>query len=193
LEHLAKTVRAETPTLDALVNNASLQVCSYVASLTVREWEDTMNVNARAPLILSQKLLPALELVKGAIVNISSVHAIATSGEMAAYAASKAALLSLTRSMALEFGERGVRVNAVLPGAVNTDMLRAGLKRGRSCETTGIQLQDLASRHPVARIGDPSDIAKAVYFLADKRSSEFVTGQSIVVDGGALAQLGTES
>src|SRR5262245_56418043 len=93
------------------------------------EWDHIMATNVRAAYLLSSRLHPLLKAAKGGIVNVASVHAVATSPGMAAYAASKGALVSLTRAMALEFAADGIRVNAVLPGAVDTPMLAEGLKR----------------------------------------------------------------
>ena len=129
----------------------------------------------------------------GAIVNVSSVHAIATSANISAYAASKGGLLALTREMAIEFAPDNIRVNAVLPGAVDTPMLREGMKRGIFGDLS-IQerLDNLASKTVIGRIGAPREIAEAIYFLADDSHSSFITGQGLVVDGGATARLSTE-
>jgi len=95
--------------------------------------------------------------------------------------------------MALEFSGDDIRVNAVLPGAVDTPMLRAGLNRGTSPSfDQKAHLDHLASRHPLGRVGRPEDIARAILFLADNDQSSFMTGQALVVDGGATARLSTE-
>ena len=120
----------------------------------------------------------------GAIVNVSSVHAVATSPGVGSYAASKGGLLALTRSMAIEFADDNVRVNAILPGAVNTPMLYEHLDKER--------LENLARKTVNGRIGEPRELAHAIYFLADEEQSSFMTGQSILVDGGATAKLSTE-
>jgi NAD(P)-dependent dehydrogenase (short-subunit alcohol dehydrogenase family) len=129
----------------------------------------------------------------GAIVNVSSVHAIQTSVNIAAYAASKGGLLALTRAMAIEFAPDNIRVNAILPGAVDTPMLRAGLNRdhvqGSDIQT---RLDNLARKTVNGRIGTPDEIAQAIYFLADGERSSFMTGQAMIVDGGATARLSTE-
>ncbi len=129
----------------------------------------------------------------GAIVNLSSVHALATSANIAAYAASTGGVLALTRALAIELAPSAVRVNAVLPGAVDTDMLQSGLARVQF-GSDGIEsaLKVLAGKTPAGRIGRPEEIAETVYFLADAKGSSFITGQTIVVDGGATARLGTE-
>jgi NAD(P)-dependent dehydrogenase (short-subunit alcohol dehydrogenase family) len=124
---------------------------------------------------------------------VSSVHAVATSVEIAAYAASKGGSLALTRAMALEFARDGVRVNAVLPGAVDTPMLHAGLMRGHVAGgTLEERMADLAGRTVMGRIGAPEEIARTILFLADSTQSSFMTGQSVIVDGGATCRLSTE-
>jgi NAD(P)-dependent dehydrogenase (short-subunit alcohol dehydrogenase family) len=130
---------------------------------------------------------------RGSIVNVSSVHAIATSEGIAAYAASKGAIVALTRALALEFGRNKVRVNAVLPGAVDTPMLRAGLTRGHLKGKNASQLiRALGSKHVMGQVGAPEEIAEGILFLADPARSSFMTGQSLVIDGGATARLSTE-
>ena len=126
------------------------------------------------------------------MVNIGSVHAISTSRNIAAYASSKGGLAALTRAAALELGP-AIRVNSVLPGAVDTPMLRAGLNRAHlSSVTTSELMEQLAQRTVLRRIADPAEIAQSILFLADSERSSFITGQSIVVDGGAIAKLSTE-
>jgi glucose 1-dehydrogenase len=129
----------------------------------------------------------------GAIVNVSSVHAVATSTNIAAYAASKGGLLALTRAMAIEFAPDNVRVNAILPGAVDTPMLRNGMSRGH-LGGSGMteRLDNLARKTVNGRIGKPEEIASSIYFLADNGQSSFMTGQALIIDGGATARLSTE-
>jgi glucose 1-dehydrogenase len=126
-------------------------------------------------------------------VNVSSVHAVATSADIAAYAASKGASQALTRAMALEFARDGIRVNAILPGAVDTPMLHAGLMRGHvQGASVEERMADLGRRTVMGRVGKPEEIARAILFLADSEQSSFMTGQSMIVDGGATARLSTE-
>lgn len=179
--------------LHALVNNAAVQMCSPIVETSAAEIDRVMAVNVRAPMLLMRHALSMLERSGGAVVNVSSVHAVATSRDIAAYAASKGALVALTRAAALEFGERGVRVNAVLPGATDTPMLRAGLSRSHAgAGGMDERLTTLSRRHAVGRVGRAEEIARAIAFLADGGESGFVTGESLVVDGGALARLSTE-
>jgi NAD(P)-dependent dehydrogenase (short-subunit alcohol dehydrogenase family) len=180
--------------LHALINNAAVQIAKPLLQTSVAEWDAVMASNLRS-VFLSVKL--AFPLFKdaggGAVVNVSSVHAIATSTNIAAYAASKGGLLALTRAMAIEFAPDNIRVNAILPGAVDTPMLRSGLSRGH-LEGDSLQqrLDNLAFRTVNGRVGQPIEIARAIYFLADDQQSSFMTGQALVVDGGATARLSTE-
>lgn len=179
--------------LDALVNNAACQICKPISETTADEVDMIMACNVRSIFLSVQCALPLLKESGGSIVNISSVHAVATSSGIAAYAASKGALLALTRAMALEFGEMGVRCNAVLPGAVDTPMLHAGLSRGHA-NGNDVQkkLRGLGKKHVMGRVGKPVEIGQTILFLADNDRSSFMTGQSLVVDGGATARLSTE-
>jgi NAD(P)-dependent dehydrogenase (short-subunit alcohol dehydrogenase family) len=102
-------------------------------------------------------------------------------------------LLALTRAMAIEFAPDNIRVNAILPGAVDTPMLRAGLGRGHVSGGDILdRLDNLARKTVNGRIGKPDEIAHAIYFLADEEQSSYMTGQALVVDGGATARLSTE-
>lgn len=186
-------VRAHTPELHALVNNAALQVAKPIVDTSAEEWDAMMASNLRSVFLGAKLAYPLLKAGKGAIINVSSVHAIQTSANIAAYAASKGGLLALTRAMAIEFAPDNIRVNAVLPGAVDTQMLRAGLSRGHAgAGSLQDRLDNLARRTVNGRVGTPHEIATTIYFLADADRSSFMTGQSMVVDGGATARLSTE-
>ncbi len=183
-----------SPTLDVLVNNAAVQVAKPILETTVEEWDAVMASNLRSVFLFVKLAHPLLKARGGgAVVNVSSVHAIQTSANIAAYAASKGGLLALTRAMAIEFAPDNIRVNAILPGAVDTPMLRAGLGRGHVGHGDMQQrLDNLARRTVSGKVGKPEEIAQAIYFLADDEQSSFMTGQAMVVDGGATARLSTE-
>ena len=123
--------RAFTDRLHALVNNAAMQIAKPLLETSVEEWDAVMASNLRSVFLGIKLAHPLFKAAGGgAIVNVSSVHAVATSANIAAYAASKGGLLALTRAMAIEFAPDNIRCNAILPGAVDTPMLRAGLGRG---------------------------------------------------------------
>jgi glucose 1-dehydrogenase len=193
-EQIFKQARAFNPTLDALVNNAAVQVAKALVETTVEEWDAVMASNLRSAFLFVKLAHPLLKAAGGgAIVNVSSVHAIQTSVNIAAYAASKGGLLALTRALAIEFAPDDIRVNAILPGAVDTPMLRAGLGRGHAGQgDMQERLDNLARRTVSGKVGKPEEIAHAIYFLSDNEQSSFMTGQALVVDGGATARLSTE-
>ena len=183
---------ADLGRVDAIVNNAALHIAKPLADTTDEDWAAVLATNAAAPFVAIREAIPYLRASRGAIVNVSSVHAVATSAGLSAYAASKGALVALTRSAAIELGPHGVRVNAVLPGAVDTPMLRKDLGTRGSERGLDDPLADISRRTPLGRVGLPEEIASAVLFLADAERSSFVTGQALVVDGGVLARLGSE-
>lgn len=194
LESIFQQAQGFTDRLHALVNNAAVQIAKPLVETSVAEWDAVMASNLRS-VFLGIKLAHPLLLAAGggAIVNVSSVHAIATSANIAAYAASKGGLLALTRAVAIEFAGDNIRCNAILPGAVDTPMLRAGLNRGHVSGDDILQrLDNLARKTVNGRVGQPVEIAHAIYFLADQDQSSFMTGQALVVDGGATARLSTE-
>ncbi len=186
-------VSAVTSSLDAVVHNAAVQIAKPLIETTAEEWDLVMASNLRSVFLGAKMAYPLLKEGGGAIVNVSSVHAVATSADIAAYAASKGGLLALTRAMAIEFAPDEIRVNAILPGAVDTPMLRAGFDRGHLGEGNVLErLENLARKTVNGRVGQPEEIARSIYFLADNNQSSFITGQALIVDGGATARLSTE-
>jgi NAD(P)-dependent dehydrogenase (short-subunit alcohol dehydrogenase family) len=177
--------------LDAIVNNAAFQVNLPLLETSDQTWRDVFQVNLDAPFRLIRWAAPYLAERGGAIVNIGSVHSVATSSGVAAYAVSKGALAALTRTAALELAPLGVRCNAVLPGAISTPMLLDGLSR-RGVEDHEEGLREIAARTPLGRVAHPEEIVPTVIHLADGRRSGYLTGQAIVIDGGASLGLGTE-
>jgi glucose 1-dehydrogenase len=174
------------PQIDALVNNAALQIVKPLRDTTTTEWDRVLAVNLRAAFLAIRLAHPQLQRSNGAVVNVASVHAVATSAGMAAYVASKGGLVALTRAAALELAPDGIRVNALLPGAVDTPMMRAGAARfgERGVEHIG-------SRTPLGRVGQPDEVARSIVFLAGPDAS-YVTGATLTVDGGVLAALSSE-
>ncbi len=193
-DEIFEQVNGFTDTLDALINNAAYQVSKPLIETSVEEWDAVMASNLRSVFLGAKLAYPLLKARGGgAIVNVSSVHAVATSKDIAAYAASKGGMLALTRAMAIEFAPVNVRVNAILPGAVDTPMLRAGLNRDHAgTGSLDERLENLARNTVSGKVGTPEEIAQAMYFLADETQSSFMTGQALIVDGGATARLSTE-
>jgi glucose 1-dehydrogenase len=195
LETIYQEVNDFTNILDAVVHNAAVQIAKPLVETTAEEWDLVMASNLRSVFLGAKLAYPLLKKAAtgGAIVNVSSVHAVATSANISAYAASKGGILALTRAMAIEFAKDNIRANAVLPGAVDTPMLRAGLDRGHlGGASMHERLENLARKTVNGRIGQPTEIAHAIYFLADNTQSSFMTGQALIIDGGATARLSTE-
>ena len=194
LETVYSQAREFSGYLNALVNNAAIQIAKPLMETSVEEWDAVMANNLRSVFLGVKLAHPLLKKAGGAaIVNVSSVHAIQTSANISCYAASKGGLLALTRAMAIEFAPDHIRVNAILPGAVNTPMLHAGLSRGHvRGGSLNDRLENLARKTVIGRVGEPEEIARAIFFLADETQSSFITGQAMVVDGGATARLSTE-
>lgn len=162
--------------IDCLVNNAAYQFCASLTQTTPQKWEKVMNINLKAPYILSCSLAPLLQ--NGSIVNISSVHSLQTSPGIGAYSVSKAGLSGLTRTLSLELAP-SIRVNSICPGAIDTSMLREH-----------VDVNKIKNKSPLRIIGKPEEVAKWVENLIE---SEFMTGQNIVLDGGASIFLSTEN
>lgn len=194
LETIFEKAKAFTDTLDALINNAALQIAKPILDTSVEEWDLVMASNLRSVFLGAKLAYPLLKADGGgAIVNVSSVHAICTSANISSYAASKGGMLALTRAMAIEFAPDNIRVNAILPGAVDTPMLRASMNRDTLDGGTMMdRLENLARKTVNGRVGQPEEIAHSIYFLADSNQSSFITGNPLVVDGGATARLSTE-
>jgi NAD(P)-dependent dehydrogenase (short-subunit alcohol dehydrogenase family) len=183
---------ADLDHVDALVNNAAVQINVRLVDTTDEQWDQTMAVNVRAAFRMIRSFHDALAMCRGAVVNVGSVHSIATSPSVAAYAVSKGSLAALTRSAALELAADGIRCNAVLPGAVLTPMLTDGLSRRPHPDGPDGNLAALIARTPLGFVAQPAHIASSIVFLADTAKSPYTTGQTLVVDGGATLRLGTE-
>jgi NAD(P)-dependent dehydrogenase (short-subunit alcohol dehydrogenase family) len=171
--------------VDALINNAAVLEAARLVDIGSSDWDEIMGINVRAAFLATRYAYPLMKDRGGSVVNVSSVHAHATSIGVAAYAASKGALEAMTRAAAIELAADGIRVNAVVPGAIDTPMLAQGEDRDE-------RIRFIASRTPLGRIGEPGEIAEVILFLADPERSSFVTGTSVVADGGALARLSIE-
>jgi len=167
--------------LDILVNNAGVIRLQPFLSFDAADFDLMMDVNVRAPMLLAQAAAQAMIAggAGGAIVNLSSVTAEVGAPLAAGYAASKGAMRQLTKVMALELIGHGIRVNAVGPGTIATDMAARAVLDDPATRAT------VLSRTPIGRLGDPDEIAKAVSFLASDEAS-YIIGQTVYVDGGRL-------
>jgi len=173
---------------DVLVNNAGISHISPAELTSVADYRRVLEVNLVAPFLLAKAFgEKMLEARSGSIVNVASIAGLAGVSDRAAYNASKHGLIGLTRTLAAEWGGRGVRVNAVCPGWVKTEMDEADQAGGSYTDA------DIIGRVPMARFATPDDIARAIAFLADGGQSGFVNGHALAVDGGWTADASWES
>jgi NAD(P)-dependent dehydrogenase (short-subunit alcohol dehydrogenase family) len=174
---------------DVLVNNAGIGLIAPAEETTADQWRRILDVNLTGPFLVSRALGVAMleNGIRGSIVNIASIAGLNGIPDRSAYNASKHGLIGLTRTLALEWGARGVRVNAVCPAFVKTDMDSADQDSGAYTEA------DILERTPLGRFAVPEDVAKAVAFLADETKSGFINGAALPVDGGWSSDAGWRS
>ena len=186
--HAIRTIDAAYGRLDALVNNAGINAYFDAVTMTDRDWDDVFAVDLKAAWLLSRATLPhLLESERGAIVNISSIHARLTTAGMFPYAAAKAAVEGLTRSLALDYAAQGVRVNAVAPGWTHTALVKEWLSRQPDPASA---IEAVTAVHPLGYLAEPVDVAAVVAFLL-RPESRAVTGAVYAVDCGLSARFAT--
>lgn len=174
--------------VDILVNNAGMMQENRLEDLDSNSWSQMMSVNVAAPVFLTQAVLPVLrQRDGGSVITIGSVEGFAVNPEHIGYAASKAAVHGMTRAMAVDLGEYGIRCNSIAPGWITSELSETYLESSPDPDTAR---QPLLGMHPVGRLGVPEDIGETAVFLASD-SSQFLTGQVIVVDGGRTVKLPT--
>lgn len=166
--------------IDVLVNAAGIIKSGSLETTTLDEWDKMLNVNLRSVFYLMQRCLPHLEATKGNIVNVSSVTGTRAFPGVLAYCVSKAGIDQLTRCSALELAPKGVRVNAVNPGVVETNLHKRG---GMSPEDYEKFLANAANTHPIGRAGQPEEVGELIYFLASD-NAKWITGATYAIDGG---------
>jgi NAD(P)-dependent dehydrogenase (short-subunit alcohol dehydrogenase family) len=181
-------VLAEHGRIDILVNNAGVAAYHDAARMSEDDWDAVFLVDLKAVWLCCRSVLPAMRAAgSGSIVNISSIHARLTSAGSFPYAAAKAGVSGLTRSLALDEGPRGIRVNAVCPGYTRTRLVQDYLDQHRDPAAAE---RAIAAAHPLRRIAEPAEVAAVVAFLASDQAS-YVTGSEVFVDGGLSARFAT--
>lgn len=180
IQNAVSGIRKFHDRVDVLVNNAGIEIDKSIDTLTVADWDLIMNVNLRGAFLVAKELLPFFPESGASIVNISSIHASHAFPDSIPYACSKAAMVALTRNLALDLAQRRVRVNCICPGYIDTRLWEHYVQSSPNPEQLAKQT---AALHPLGRRGVPQDVAEAALFLASD-SSAFITGADLVVDGG---------
>jgi NAD(P)-dependent dehydrogenase (short-subunit alcohol dehydrogenase family) len=184
IEQVITRTVAEFGGINVLVNNAGVLHIGTVEQITEEQWDETFNINARGVWLLSRAVLPHLRKAGGgSIVNVASVLGINGARNRASYAPSKGAVVLLTKCMAIDHGHENIRVNAICPSFVETDLTAAVLST--AADPQAVRRERVAV-HPLGRLGKPDDIAGLAVYLASDESS-WVTGSVFPVDGGYLA------
>jgi NAD(P)-dependent dehydrogenase (short-subunit alcohol dehydrogenase family) len=188
VQTLAQHLAREYGGADALVNNAGISMIAPAEETSAAQWQRVMSVNLLGPFLLCRYLgANMLERRRGSIVNIASVAGLSAVSHRSAYNASKHGLIGLTKTLAAEWGGRGVRVNAVCPGWIKTEMDTADQGSGAYSDA------DIVNRVPMARFASADDVAQAIAFLLDEERGAFINGVTLPVDGGWIADASWES
>lgn len=175
--------RFDPPTL--LINNAGVNANFDATEMTEQEWDRFFAIDLKAAWLAAKHVLPHMKRAgRGSIVNISSLHGFVTLEGFFPYAAAKSGLVGLTRSLALDYGPHGIRVNCVAPGFIRTRLVQESIDRN---EDRAAAENAMTAGVALGRIGDPDEVAQVVRFLASEESS-YVTGASLLVDGGLTAR-----
>lgn len=175
--------RFGAPTI--LVNNAGINANFDATEMSEEQWDRFFGIDLKAAWLAAKHVLPDMKRARrGSIVNISSLHGFVTFEGFFPYAAAKSGLLGLTRSLALDYGSHGVRVNCVAPGFIRTRLVQESIDRA---DDRGAAEQAMVAGVALRRIGDPAEVARVVRFLASEEAS-YVTGASLLVDGGLTAR-----
>ncbi len=180
IERFFDDVSANFNQIDVLINAAGIIANGTIENTMLDDWDQMMNINLRSVFNIMQKSVPHLEQTKGNIVNVSSVAGTRAFPNVLAYCVSKAAVDQLTRCSALELAPKGIRVNAVNPGVVVTNLHKRG---GMADEQYENFLEHSKTTHPIGRVGEPSEIADLIYFLASEKAG-WITGATYEIDGG---------
>jgi len=172
--------------IDILVSNAGIQLYGDAVTTTEEEWDQLMGINLKGCFLAAKFVVPHMLNRGGAIVIVGSVQSMTAIGNSVAYVASKHGLLGLTRAMSLDYAQRGIRVNCVCPGTIDTPMLRWAASLS---DDPAKVIQTCNRMHPLGRIGKADEVADSIVYLASPMAS-FITGAALLVDGGMLVPAG---
>ena len=184
-EEIISVIKKVTGRLDILINNAGIMTEGNVEETTLKNWNQHLAINLTAPFLLIREAMPLLRESRGSIVNVGSVEGLGNNPRHPAYGASKSGLHGLTRAVAVDHGEDGVRCNAVAPGWIETP-LNENFVKGMD-DPIGFR-EKLSNIHPIGRSGQPSEVAELICWLVSDAAS-FVTGQVWTIDGGRMTKL----
>lgn len=184
-EEIISVIKKVTGRLDILINNAGIMTEGNVEETTLKNWNQHLAINLTAPFLLIREAMPLLRESRGSIVNVGSVEGLGNNPRHPAYGASKSGLHGLTRAVAVDHGEDGVRCNAVAPGWIDTP-LNENFVKGMD-DPIGFR-EKLSNIHPIGRSGQPSEVAELICWLVSDAAS-FVTGQVWTIDGGRMTKL----
>ena len=182
---LIEDVVAKAGRLDVLVNNAGVMEEGTVEETSLETWQRTLQVNLTAPFLLTKYAIPHLRAARGCIVNIGSIEGLGSNPRHPAYCSSKAGLHGLTRAVAVDHGNDGIRCNAVAPGWIDTELNNDFVD---AMPDPVVFRERIGQVHPVGRTGTTAEVAATVAFLASEDAG-FITGQIYTVDGGRMAKL----
>ena len=185
-EAITDTAQQTFGKIDVIINNAGFMFEKTIDEMQLDEWNRMLAVNLTAPVFLSKQLLPLMRKNGGgSIINIGSIEGLASNPEHAAYCASKGGVHALTKAMAVDLGKDGIRVNAIAPGWIRSELSDDYINVQQDPQAAW---EGLYKMHPVGRIGEPQDVGKLAVYLASDDST-FITGQIIVIDGGRTSKL----
>jgi meso-butanediol dehydrogenase/(S,S)-butanediol dehydrogenase/diacetyl reductase len=183
---IADNAKQQFGKIDALINNAGFMFEKTLDQMLLEEWNLMLTVNLTAPVFLSKQLLPLLRAAGGgSIINIGSIEGLAANPEHSAYCASKGGVHALTKAMAVDLGEDDIRVNAIAPGWIRSELSDAYINAQQNPQAAW---EGLYHMHPLGRVGEPDDVGRLAVYLAGE-DSRFITGQVIVIDGGRTSKL----
>jgi len=185
---IAATV-AKFGRVDGVANCAGIQTYGDAETTSEDTWNRTIDINVKSMFLTAKHAIPEMRKVGGGtIVNVSSVQSIVTQQQVLAYSTSKGAINALTRSLAIDYAAENIRVNAVLPGSVDTPLLRSAAELHKGNNTVEETLKEWGASHPIGRAGTMEEIGELICFLSGPKST-FMTGSSVVCDGGLTVQV----